>query len=174
MKKSLIGIVSSVTGFSLTKRTKHDNLTVLFYKDALLHGHHGAILANSVLHRFESTLVRFVFPGLTEAPEMTPELMEHIWNRAAAAGFEALSLKAYGTKISARTSPTPAGAVSTLRREAEDAKAGQKRDIPVASLPSSLSRDRTARDAGNTFDQMQNKAHGESLLRMQAQGEAQA
>lgn len=165
MKNAIATIVSAVTGFSMTKKTSHDDMQVLFYKEALRHGHHGTILASSVLHRLDNTLVRFVFPGLTEAPQMNPELLAYIWKRAAAAGFEAHCLKDYGTKVSDRTT-TPAGAVSGQLRKAEDDKMAP-RNIPVAAMPP-VKTDRVARSASTAFEKLQEQAQANSDKRKQS------
>lgn len=168
IKQKVMSMASAITGFSFTRKGPFDGMKILFHKDALQIGQHGAIVANSVEKRMKNTLVRFVFAGVSEAPKMSPELLGFIWEQAAIQGYEAIYLKSYGTNVSTRVSSDVAGAVSSSRRDAEDARAGQRRDIPVASNIPPLRRERASAQAGAKFDELQQKAEHNSLLRQAA------
>lgn len=62
-------------------------LQVLFYVDAAVHGSHGKIKVSHRKHNLREQTVNFVFVGPSTAPELTPALMEHIWQQAYAQGY---------------------------------------------------------------------------------------
>lgn len=91
---------------------------ILFHKDANPFGAHGYLRASSIEHGLQDTEIRFVFPGLSTPPVLTPRLMYFIWEEAQNAGFIPLSLTTYGLVLP--TDKVPARSmVSALRNQAD-------------------------------------------------------
>lgn len=76
----------------------HSDLEIKFHKDANHFGEHGQLKVTHVTHKLKGANVRFVFPGLAEAPALTRVMLDHIWESARAQGFVPHELVAYGNE----------------------------------------------------------------------------
>lgn len=73
--------------FGIKSQSNYHDLRVVFYKEAAIHGSHGQIV---VSHRKEGLVdrpVNFAFVGVSTAPELTPGVLQHIFNEAFVAGY---------------------------------------------------------------------------------------
>lgn len=93
---------------------------ILFHHDANPFGAHGYLRVSSVEHNLQETNVRFVFPGLSNPPALTPRLMYYIWEEAQNAGFMPVSLTSYGHTLTTDKVP-PRSLVSAIRQQADSA-----------------------------------------------------
>jgi hypothetical protein len=71
-------------------------LELVFHKKANLYGTHGIITASHRDQKLDNYPVRFCFVGLSEAPPMTPVIMNYIWEEAKAQGYTPFKLQSYG------------------------------------------------------------------------------
>ncbi len=77
--------------------TVSKNLRLVFHRDTRGLGMHGEIIATHADHNLNEAPVRFSFMGLQKAPQLTPEIMALIWEKAEAAGFIVHYMANYGT-----------------------------------------------------------------------------
>ena len=83
----------------LTNRANpHADLDVKFHKDANHFGEHGQLKVTHVKQQLKGANIRFVFPGLAEAPALTRVMLDHIWESARAQGYIPHELVAYGNE----------------------------------------------------------------------------
>lgn len=97
------------------------DLPIKFHKDANYYGTHGKLQGNSVEHNLKDAEIRFVFPGMSTPPALTPRIMEYIWEEARAAGFVPTKLINYGQVIPTERELEARAAVSAARIAAERA-----------------------------------------------------
>ena len=110
-------------------------LRIVFHQDTRGFGQHGVIIATHVDHALNKEPVRFTFPGIHEAPALTPELIQYIWYKAEVQGFIVHSLAAYGTVMDSVKATKMADVLSQSRQDAESrfpAQCGQQLPPHVA------------------------------------------
>lgn len=84
-------------------------LEIAFHKKANLYGTHGILMASHRDQKLDNYQVRFCFVGLSEAPAMTPVIMNYIWEEAKAQGYIPHKLLSYGHVL--ETTPEAAAKV---------------------------------------------------------------
>ena len=85
--------------FNLFNRANpHTDLEIKFHKEANHFGEHGQLKVTHVKQQLKGDNVRFVFPGLAEAPALTRVMLDHIWESARAQGYVPHELVAYGNE----------------------------------------------------------------------------
>jgi hypothetical protein len=80
-------------------------LEIAFHKQANLYGTHGVLVASHRDQKLANHPVRFVFVGLSEAPPLTPIIMNYIWEEARAQGYVPLKLMSYGHILETHSDP---------------------------------------------------------------------
>lgn len=80
-------------------------LEIAFHKQANMHGTHGVLIASHRDQKLENHPVRFVFVGLSEAPPMTPIIMNYIWEEARAQGYIPFKVMSYGHILETHNDP---------------------------------------------------------------------
>ncbi|BAW19199.1 hypothetical protein [Ralstonia phage RP31] len=111
------------------------DLDIVFHKEANYFGAHGYLTASSAEHNVKDENIRFVFPGLSTPPVLTPRILDYIWEEAKAAGFIPTSLVSYGNVLPADSNLPSRALVSAQRRLAEDSTADTKVDNVAALTP---------------------------------------
>ncbi len=81
-----------------SRANPHADLEVKFHKDANHFGEHGQLKVTHVKQQLKGANIRFVFPGLAEAPALTRVMLDHIWESARAQGYVPHELVAYGNE----------------------------------------------------------------------------
>lgn len=94
-------------------------LRIVFHRETRGMNMHGHITATHADHGIVEDLVRFTFMGLVEAPRLTPQIMQFIWERAEAAGFIVHDIASYGKVIDATAAIEVSDMLSPSRRAAE-------------------------------------------------------
>ena len=94
-------------------------MRIVFHQDTRGFGQHGVIIATHVDHALNKEPVRFTFPGINEAPDLTPELIQYIWYKAEVEGFIVHSLKSYGSVMDSVKATKMSDVLSKPRQEAE-------------------------------------------------------
>lgn len=72
---------------------------IAFHKDANGHTEHGSILASNRGLGLSNETVRFSFIGMYEPPLLDRDIMNYIWDRAEAQGYEPKQLRSYATRF---------------------------------------------------------------------------
>jgi len=114
----------------LNQANPHADLAVKFHKDANHFGEHGQLKVTHVKQQLKGANVRFVFPGLAEAPALTRVMLDHIWESARAQGYIPHELVAYGNenlliKNDSRLSSTHLGAEAVVQTKRWTASANE-------------------------------------------------
>lgn len=75
--------------FGLKKKQEHKayDLEIRFHTEAARHGRHGQIQVSHVRKGIKHRVVNFVIVGFTQPPQVTPGLMQYIWDEAKAQGY---------------------------------------------------------------------------------------
>ncbi|MNU19740.1 hypothetical protein D3C71_79730 [compost metagenome] len=82
----------------LNRANPHSDLEIKFHKEANHFGEHGQLKVTHVKQGLKGANIRFVFPGLAEAPALTRVMLDHIWESARAQGYVPHELIAYGNE----------------------------------------------------------------------------
>lgn len=82
----------------LNRANPHSDLEIKFHKEANHFGEHGQLKVTHVKQQLKGANIRFVFPGLAEAPALTRVMLDHIWEAARAQGYVPHELIAYGNE----------------------------------------------------------------------------
>lgn len=87
------------------KKTTTIEAKVLFHKDVNGKVEHGVLCAEHKKFNLTKTdPVRFMFDGI-EPPEMTPEVLSHIFDQAERQGYVVYHLHSYATVLTVKPSP---------------------------------------------------------------------
>lgn len=82
--------------FLSPKRVPVTTLEVRFHKEANHFGEHGQLNVSHVRQNLKGVPVRFVFVGVSKAPELTLDLLAYIWDQARFQGYIPHHLVSYG------------------------------------------------------------------------------
>lgn len=82
--------------FLSPKRSTVTTLEVRFHKDANFFGEHGQLNVSHVRQGLKGVPVRFVFVGVSKAPDLTLGLYSYIWDQAQQQGYIPHHLVSYG------------------------------------------------------------------------------
>jgi hypothetical protein len=77
---------------------------VLFHKESNDFPEHGSIYVDHVQHRLKNEPVRFSFVGIAP-PQMTPEVLAHIWDQAERQGYKVYKLRSYADVMNVTPAP---------------------------------------------------------------------
>lgn len=97
-------------------------LEMKFHKETNPYGTHGTLVASSKEQGLVNASVRFVFLGVTVPPPLTPEMINFIWEEAAAQGYIAHTLLAYGRVIVTDPNASNQFLVSAKQRQQDAGK----------------------------------------------------
>lgn len=75
-----------------------DAMDIKFHHEANFFGSHGRIVVSHREKQLEEASVPFVFVGLTTPPDLTPGLMNYIWEQAMNQGYIPVKITSYGRK----------------------------------------------------------------------------
>ncbi len=90
------------------------DLEVLLHKECNGHIEHGTVYADNRMLGLSSEPIRFAFANVDQAPELTPDILAHVWNVAESKGYIVHSLRSYATVVTLM--PAPTISVSTPNR----------------------------------------------------------
>lgn len=82
-----------------------ETMPMLFYKEVNGHVEHGSVYITHAGFKLKNFPISFGFQDLVIAPEMTPEILTHIWDMAERQGFIVHGLRSYATVFPVQ--PTP-------------------------------------------------------------------
>lgn len=131
---------SSMFSFLNRKHKPAFDLTVLFHKECNGIAEHGTFYADHIQFPQKREPVRFAFQNIDNAPELTPELLAYVWEKAEHAGYIVHGLRSYATVVTLVPSPKIIGGntrrngpgVATTARKRADQPHRQSH-VPVVS-----------------------------------------
>lgn len=100
-KKGLVDKALELLSGKAKEATVYD-LDVIFHRQTAGATAHGSITASSRDHKLDNAPIRFAFVGISHAPLLTPDVINHIFTEAMNQGYVPHALVSYKTLI-ART-----------------------------------------------------------------------
>lgn len=84
------------------------SLPVIWHKECVPHGVHGTIYADHVAAGLKKEPVMFFFKDITVLPDMTPELLDFLFEDMKRLGWNPISLRSYATVFAVMPQPRAA------------------------------------------------------------------
>lgn len=118
---------------------------VVFREDTAAIGEHGSIFADHKQKNLVNESIPFAFVGVSEIPALDPDVLQHVFNEARAAGYLPRSVRSYATVMTVK--PAPILTFNTPRPDPELFRAQARAASKDMSKQHAAAKQATARKA---------------------------